>query len=54
MAGSIGGMLAATGTGWILQLTGSYTLVFVLCGAARLMALAVVHAIVPRLEQANV
>ena len=54
MAGSIGGMLFASGTGWILQLTGSYNLVFVICGAAYLVALGIIQAMVPRLEPADV
>ncbi|HVE69722.1 MAG TPA: MFS transporter [Thermoanaerobaculia bacterium] len=54
MAGSIGGMLVATGTGWILQLTGSYNLVFAICAAAYLVALAIIHMMVPRLEPADV
>jgi ACS family hexuronate transporter-like MFS transporter len=53
MAGSIGGMFVATGTGYLLQLTGSYNVVFVICGAAYLVALAVIHSLAPRLEQAN-
>src|SRR5262245_4547969 len=32
MAGSIGGMLIATATGWILQTTGSYRLIFLIAG----------------------
>ncbi len=54
MAGSIGGMFVATGTGYLLQLTGSYNIVFVICGAAYLVALAVIHTLAPRLEQADV
>ena len=40
MAGAIGGMLIATAAGWILQLTGSYYVVFVLAGCTYLAALA--------------
>ena len=54
MAGSIGGMLVATATGFILQITGSYHTVFIIAGSAYLVALAVIHAISPRLEPANV
>ena len=54
MAGSIGGMFVATGTGWILELTHSYGPVFVIAGCAYLVALGIIHAIVPRLEPANV
>lgn len=54
MAGSIGGMFVATGTGYVLQLTGSYNVVFVVCALAYLVALAVIHALAPRLEPVNV
>jgi ACS family hexuronate transporter-like MFS transporter len=54
MAGSIGGMFIATGTGWILQLTGNYLTVFVIAGFTYLAALAVIHALAPRLEPADI
>lgn len=54
MAGGIGGMLIATGTGYLLEFTHSYHAVFVLAGIAYLVALAVIHALAPRLEPANV
>jgi len=55
MAGAIGGMLVATGTGWLLQMTGgNYHTVFVIAGITYLVALGVIHMIVPRLEPANV
>jgi ACS family hexuronate transporter-like MFS transporter len=54
MAGAIGGMLVATATGYLLQITHSYHAVFVLAGAAYLIALAIIHAISPRLQQADV
>jgi MFS transporter, ACS family, hexuronate transporter len=54
MAGAIGGMLVATGTGYLLQFTGSYHAVFVVAGVAYLVALAVIHALAPRLEPAEV
>jgi ACS family hexuronate transporter-like MFS transporter len=53
MAGSIGGMLIATATGWILQLTGSYQLIFVIAGTTYLLALLVIHLLNPRLEPAR-
>ncbi len=53
-AGAIGGMLIATATGWILQLTGSYYVLFVLAGCMYLAALLVIHLIVPRLEPAPI
>jgi ACS family hexuronate transporter-like MFS transporter len=53
MAGSIGGMLIATAVGLILQYTGSYLPIFVIAPSAYLLALAVIHILVPRLEPAN-
>ena len=53
MMGAIGGMLIATATGWILQLTGSYHVLFVLAGCTYLAALVVIHLLVPRLEPAR-
>lgn len=54
MAGAIGGMFIATLTGYLLQLTGSYQIVFLLAGIAYLIALAILHALAPRLEAADV
>jgi ACS family hexuronate transporter-like MFS transporter len=51
--GAIGGMLIAAFTGFLLQWTGSYMPVFVLAGSAYLAALAVIHALVPNLEAAE-
>jgi ACS family hexuronate transporter-like MFS transporter len=50
MAGAIGGMLIAKLTGYILESTGSYVPVFLIAAFAYLVALAIVHLIVPRLE----
>jgi ACS family hexuronate transporter-like MFS transporter len=52
MAGAIGGMLIATATGWVLELTGSYRLLFTVAGSTYLVALLVVHVLAPRLEPA--
>ncbi|UIJ47436.1 MFS transporter [Sphingomonas cannabina] len=46
-AGAAGGMLMSTYAGWVLQTVGSYTPIFLFCGIAYLLALAVVHAINP-------
>jgi ACS family hexuronate transporter-like MFS transporter len=54
MAGGIGGMFIATATGYALQLTGSYHIVFLCAGLAYLVALGIIHTLAPRLEQANV
>ena len=53
MAGAIGGMLIATATGWVLELTGSYRLLFMVAGSVYLLALLIVHLLVPRLEPAR-
>lgn len=49
MAGSIGGMLIATAAGIILQLTGHYLLLFLICGFAYLIALLIIQVLVPNL-----
>jgi ACS family hexuronate transporter-like MFS transporter len=54
MAGAIGGMLIATATGYLLQITKSYHAVFVVAGATYLFALLIIHLISPRLEPADV
>ena len=50
MAGAVGGMLVATATGYLLQLTGSYLPVFVAASLAYLFALLLVHALAPTLQ----
>src|SRR5271166_2427943 len=50
MAGAVGGMLIANIVGHVLQATGSYLIPFVLAGTAYLVALGVLHLIVPRLQ----
>ncbi|WP_425520478.1 MFS transporter [Xanthomonas arboricola] len=52
-AGAVGGMLIATSIGFLLQATGSYVPVFLMAGSAYLLALAVVHMLVPRLAPAQ-
>ena len=54
MAGAIGGMLIAKLTGYLLEVTGSYVPVFLIAAFAYLVALAVIHMLVPRLEPARV
>ena len=45
-------MLIAKLTGYILQATGSYVPVFLIAASAYLVALGVIHLLVPRLEPA--
>ncbi len=50
MAGAIGGVLVAAAVGFILELTGSYLIVFVISGLAYILALAVFALLVPRID----
>lgn len=52
-AGAVGGMPIAQATGWTLELTGSYTPIVIYAGLAYLIAFAVIHALVPRMEPAQ-
>lgn len=54
MFGAIGGMSIAKVTGYILQATGSYMVVFVIAGCAYLVALAIIHLLAPRLDPAKI
>jgi len=53
MAGAIGGMLIAKVTGYMLEWTGSYTVVLMMAGFAYLTALGVVQLLTPKLEPAR-
>jgi ACS family hexuronate transporter-like MFS transporter len=53
MAGAIGGMLIADLVGHVLQWTGSYLIPFMLAGSAYLIALTVIHILVPHFEPAR-
>jgi ACS family hexuronate transporter-like MFS transporter len=52
--GAIGGMSMALFTGYILESTHSYALLFALCASAYFVALALVHVLSPRLERTSV
>ena len=52
MAGAIGGMFIALIVGEILQRTGSYVPIFIIAGSAYLVALAIIHLLVPQLQPA--
>ncbi len=54
MAGSVGGMLFSTSAGLILELTGSYMVMFIAAGGAYLVTLLVLHLLVPKLEPAKI
>jgi len=52
--GALGGMGMALFTGYILDSTGSYEILFAICASAYLAALLVVHLLSPRLAPAKV
>ncbi len=54
MAGAVGGMLIAKIVGYVLQWTGSYMIPFLIAGSAYLVALAVIHVLIPRMEPAAI
>jgi ACS family hexuronate transporter-like MFS transporter len=53
-AGAVSGFLLSIGVGSLLQLTGSYVPIFLVAPSIYLLALAVVHGLVPRLEPAAI
>ena len=54
MAGAVGGMLIAKLTGYILQATGSYLSVFFIAAFTYLVALLIIHLLVPSLAPVDV
>ena len=51
MSGAIGGVTIAVVTGYVLERThNNYTIVFMIAGSAYLVALAIIHLLVPRLK----
>lgn len=52
-AGAVSGMLFSTLVGWWLQRSGSYAPMLVMAGSAYLIALGVVHGLVPCLAPAS-
>jgi ACS family hexuronate transporter-like MFS transporter len=54
MAGALGGLGIASVVGHVLQWTGSYKVPFLIAGAAYLLALLVIHMIVPKIEPARI
>ena len=51
--GGIGGMLMAKFVGYVLQTTGSYTLIFAVAGSVYLIAVGVIHLLSPRLARVD-
>lgn len=54
MAGAIGGMLVATLAGFILQLTGSYMVLFIISGSAYVVAYFIFNLLAPKLQEVNI
>lgn len=54
MAGAMGGMVIAKIVGYILEWTGSYLIIFIMAGSMYLIALLIIHLLVPKLEPAEV
>jgi len=54
MAGAVGGMLIAKATGYLLQWTGTYVVIFIVAASAYLLALGIIQSLVPKLEPADV
>jgi ACS family hexuronate transporter-like MFS transporter len=52
-AGATGGVLLNLASGRLKQHTGSYVTLFIIAGSAYLVALVIIHLLVPRLEPAN-
>jgi MFS transporter, ACS family, hexuronate transporter len=53
MFGAVTAMLFSQSAGWILQVSGSYWSLFAIAGGAYLVALAILHALAPRLTPVN-
>jgi len=54
MAGALGGATMAVGTGYIFQSTGqNYSIIFTIAGTLYLIALLVIHLLVPNLESVD-
>jgi ACS family hexuronate transporter-like MFS transporter len=53
MAGALGAMGILKLTGYILQRSGSYTVLFIIAASAYVIALALLHLLAPRLAPAK-
>ncbi|HUI79252.1 MAG TPA: MFS transporter [Bryobacteraceae bacterium] len=51
--GAVGGMMIATFAGFVLQFTGSYVPMFIIAASAYLLALLIIHLLIPGLEPAK-
>ena len=50
LCGAVGGMMISTIVGLILEFTGSYFLIFMMASMAYLIALLIIHLLVPRYQ----
>lgn len=53
-AGAMGGFFMNLGAGWLKQNTGSYEIMFAIAGMVYLLALLIIHLLVPKLEPAKI
>lgn len=53
-SGAIGGFFMNLGAGWLKQNTGSYEIMFAIAGVVYLIALLIMHLLVPKLEPAKI
>ena len=53
-AGAMGGFFMNLGAGWLRQNTGSYEVMFIIAGFTYLVALLIMHLLVPKLEPAKI
>jgi ACS family hexuronate transporter-like MFS transporter len=54
MTGALGAMLILKITGYVLTQTGSFTVLFIIAGSAYVLALAIIHVLVPNLQPAKI
>ena len=52
-AGSVGGMIFLTAAGYIVQATGSYMILFIICGSAYLLALGLMSLLTANVKPVN-
>ncbi len=50
LAGSVGGMILMASAGHVVQRTGSYAALFIICGSVYLLALAIFQVLAPKME----
>ena len=54
MLGGVGGMVMSKYAGYVLDKIGNYTPIFLVCSVAYLLALAVVHVLMPRMTRVEI